>query len=414
MSRFVTAQSLAFQKLLKKYKKWTGSSELGKRFHEAVLDRPASFSKKDFYPLLAQWTEVLASVRAPFENGMTEVPNPPGTKNWIRRSNSPKFKVSLDPETSETAVRNPNNAADLQSIWNSCSSVDIDITFATSPLGCGATRAVYWVHPDNLVQIHVLLLQYTRSQRPNDSDTPPETPSSLRSSPRGSLSTNGIRPISRTDEEVGIIVCDDLRDFAERRNCETISDFEDRPGTIAEKATASIRYSSNGEAAVILGGSSSKSDERPLPIKAKFECKEIHRLFDASKPHQCNPGNDLRDFDRACTWLADHQEVQPLVQLQSRRSRFIGLKNNQTSGIWVMLDKDIMMRSVSKEILSDDKALLPMSERGKAFAKSFPHTILEVRVEGNAGSGFITALDESHLVSERFVIISRVVADVPC
>ena len=70
LSRFVGAQRLAFQKLLKKYRKWTGSSELGNRFRKEILDRRTSFSKTDFEPLLAQWTEVLASVRAPFMKGI--------------------------------------------------------------------------------------------------------------------------------------------------------------------------------------------------------------------------------------------------------------------------------------------------------------------------------------------------------
>lgn len=68
--RFVGAQSLAFQKLLKKYQKWTGSTELGKPLHSEVLGRPTSFSHRDFGLFLKQWIEVLAAVRALFSVGV--------------------------------------------------------------------------------------------------------------------------------------------------------------------------------------------------------------------------------------------------------------------------------------------------------------------------------------------------------
>ena len=410
MSRFVSAQSLAFQKLLKKYRKWTGSSELGKRFHQGVLDRPTSFSNKDFLPLLAKWTEVLASVRAPFENGPIGLPDSSNAKDQVRRSNGLEIKVVPDQKVSGTPSRPSSIAADLQSIWTSCSSVDMDTAFSTLPLNEGGRRAVYWVHPDNLVQIHVLLLQYTRSQRLNHSDAPPVTPSSSRSSPRGSLSINGIRPFPRTDEEIGVIVCDDIQNFAKRQNGETISDFVDRPGTAAEKASASIRYSSNGRAVVSLSPSpepaslSAQSDSRSPPIKAKLESKQIYKMFNASEARECDPMIDSQDFSRVCKWLGEHQEVQPLVQLQARRSRFIGLKNDQTGGVWVTLDKEVLMRSYCEEIISNGKAPLPMSESASAVAKSFPYTILEVRVEGDAGNDFIAALDDSHLVSKWTVV----------
>ncbi|EMC97196.1 hypothetical protein BAUCODRAFT_68129 [Baudoinia panamericana UAMH 10762] len=47
LARFSSAQRDGFRKLLKKYKKWTGSTQLEDRFREEVLNDPKSFTKLD-------------------------------------------------------------------------------------------------------------------------------------------------------------------------------------------------------------------------------------------------------------------------------------------------------------------------------------------------------------------------------
>ncbi|KAI1140271.1 hypothetical protein F5Y05DRAFT_311497 [Hypoxylon sp. FL0543] len=64
LSRFVNAQVIAFRKILKKYRKWTGSTTLGSRFKENVLNSPKSFTKRDFHPLRLQHQELLATLEA--------------------------------------------------------------------------------------------------------------------------------------------------------------------------------------------------------------------------------------------------------------------------------------------------------------------------------------------------------------
>ncbi|KAI0137866.1 hypothetical protein F4776DRAFT_88998 [Hypoxylon sp. NC0597] len=64
LSRFVNAQVVAFRKILKKYRKWTGSTTLGSRFKENVLSSPKSFTKRDFEPLRLQHQELLATLEA--------------------------------------------------------------------------------------------------------------------------------------------------------------------------------------------------------------------------------------------------------------------------------------------------------------------------------------------------------------
>ncbi|KAK8048743.1 hypothetical protein PG994_010473 [Apiospora phragmitis] len=64
LKRFVWAQKEALRKILKKYKKWTGSTSLGARFRDNVLSHPKSFTQRDFHPLEQQYQELLTTLRA--------------------------------------------------------------------------------------------------------------------------------------------------------------------------------------------------------------------------------------------------------------------------------------------------------------------------------------------------------------
>ncbi|KAG6019942.1 hypothetical protein E4U41_003028 [Claviceps citrina] len=64
LSRFANAQVTAFRKILKKYKKWTGSSTLSSRFNENVLGNPKSFTKRTFDYHRNRHDEILADLQA--------------------------------------------------------------------------------------------------------------------------------------------------------------------------------------------------------------------------------------------------------------------------------------------------------------------------------------------------------------
>ncbi|KAH7376129.1 hypothetical protein B0T11DRAFT_17104 [Plectosphaerella cucumerina] len=63
LSRFIKAQAEAFRKITKKYKKWTGSPNLGVRFRENVLWNPKSFVRRDFTHLQNRYEEVMRRLR---------------------------------------------------------------------------------------------------------------------------------------------------------------------------------------------------------------------------------------------------------------------------------------------------------------------------------------------------------------
>ncbi|KAK3383975.1 hypothetical protein B0T24DRAFT_71067 [Lasiosphaeria ovina] len=64
LRRFVDAQAIAFRKILKKYRKWTGSSALGARFNDTVLTHPKSFTRRNFSDLQSQLDDLLSVLRA--------------------------------------------------------------------------------------------------------------------------------------------------------------------------------------------------------------------------------------------------------------------------------------------------------------------------------------------------------------
>lgn len=63
LERFSKAQVTAFRKILKKYKKWTGSTSLHARFNEQVLGSLKSFTRRDFAPLRQRHSDILAGLR---------------------------------------------------------------------------------------------------------------------------------------------------------------------------------------------------------------------------------------------------------------------------------------------------------------------------------------------------------------
>jgi heme/copper-type cytochrome/quinol oxidase subunit 4 len=64
LNRFVKAQVVGFRKILKKYRKWTGSPTLGTRFQETVLSHPKSFTRRDFAYLQVQCDALHNTLRA--------------------------------------------------------------------------------------------------------------------------------------------------------------------------------------------------------------------------------------------------------------------------------------------------------------------------------------------------------------
>ncbi|KAI1091004.1 hypothetical protein F5B19DRAFT_503419 [Rostrohypoxylon terebratum] len=103
LSRFVNAQIIAFRKILKKYRKWTGSTTLGSRFKENILSSPKSFTRRDITPLRLQHRELLTTL---------EVASP-DFESLQAECQKQKQKASLEPNNSRrsslTQQQNPSS-----------------------------------------------------------------------------------------------------------------------------------------------------------------------------------------------------------------------------------------------------------------------------------------------------------------
>jgi SPX domain protein involved in polyphosphate accumulation len=430
LARFVGAQRLAFVKLLKKYKKWTGSSGLKTRFEDEVLRKPHNFAQQDFGPLLEQWTDVLAAVRAPFEAGLSWKADRDGD---AQQSRSPLSEVHTSRDANNASrpatefsesLDLKSSAADLDAVYKAGSDVDVDTAFATLPLGHAAGKAAYWVHSDNIVQLHILLLQHTRLRRRTRGQDSPPTPPSSRSSRTGSAHGSTGSVSLKRDDEVTTIICDDLKDFAERHNGVTVSVLETQPGHIPEEAAATIRCSSSeSEATVVVCGDhtgqekKSPSSAEKAMYKASLKRKSLDQLFPSdhteslplrsvsfgeehnsptpplqSGTRDYHPVRD--DINSVRRWLQEHRNIQPLTHLRCTRSRFVGLGNNSNKGVWASLDKNVYMKKSSPEDLKDFSKSSICACRASI---TFPYAVLEVRWEGGPRPELVKALDDTHL-----------------
>ena len=411
LSRFVGAQRLAFRKLLKKYRKWTGSPTLGSRFQEEVLNQQWSFSNCDFEPLLSQWNEILLAVRAPFNASL-------GWKDSINWRDASKKQNVLHAFTgsSPRGTKSVGNAtapatipASLRSLYRTGSSVDADTALKVCPSSETTGKAVYWIHPDHLVELHVLLLQYARLWTDKSPGKLSSNPSSSRTSRKGSVPSSPTGQYSGRGNEANAILCGDVHALV-------------WPGTSSESkngvaddlagATAIVRYSPTGEAVIVVGASlgNATSDRVETIQKAKIKRKVLRQFLDRdhslSSPWKSLVKNDKYDVSTTdkmvedCKivreWLQNHSTVLPLAHLRSMRTRFLGLGNNETRGLWITLDRNVEIRKLSLKQLDE---LENCWDQDGASIGSFPFAVLEVRCEGAGGSDLVRALDESHLVS---------------
>ncbi|KAK0701467.1 hypothetical protein B0T21DRAFT_378708 [Apiosordaria backusii] len=104
LRRFVNAQIVAFRKILKKYRKWTGSSTLGARFRDNVLSHPKSFTLCDFSHLQTRYDDLLVTLRAASPADMSGIVSPaPESTDPRDRQRSPSEETVVN-ETQPTVV----------------------------------------------------------------------------------------------------------------------------------------------------------------------------------------------------------------------------------------------------------------------------------------------------------------------
>lgn len=387
LSRFVVVQRTGFAKILKKYKRWTKDRELSHTFKDEISSRSDSLFQLDLGYLLDQYIYVLGALRSVFDGDNAAAAH---TKDVDAQLPAARISKALEHDDQ----------------------LDFDLALSTVPLGTNGHKATYWVHPDHVVEVQVLLLQHMRLH----------TKSSKLSSRRSSAHATPLRRQSSSantdryfgnEDNVGLQVLDYAEAFAIKQNASTIGSSEETKGNVGIKAAANVRFSAAAEAAIVVCTATdphtqSAGDIRIVKLKRRF----TEAFLDTSQP--LPDKQNVRFLDRTGSfddgekdsqtirqWLKEHKEISPIAGVGAKRTRFVGLHNNFSGGIWATLDRDVFMKgSLVRDLAHDDWALSASSDSTK-----FPHAILEVRREGTQAASLIQTLDRSHLVSSRIIIL---------
>ncbi|QDS76492.1 hypothetical protein FKW77_005284 [Venturia effusa] len=401
LSRFIGAQRLAFTKLLKKYKKWARSDALEIRFRTEVLDRPSSFTNVSLDESLDHWTEILQVIRA--------VRKPQSQSRSLLKATHQQRPIS--PSTSDLHRRPMSSliVGQLEKATSSASDVNFDVAFAEAPIGETGSRAIYWVHQDQLIELQVVLLQQMRLYIANVNHvTLASGPSSLSRSPaltrKNSLSRQPEGQVDR-DVDTGMIVLDNLQDYARRQTAGTVSDTEDATGKSFMQPAITARWAASDEAIVSMNGLRASGKGGPAKVRKKHLAALLNidrdftpwRSSGNSTPvdgsFYSSPDADSLTVEEARGVLAQHTEIQPLAAIFSKRTRFVGLSNTLSAGQWCALDSQI---SINK-VVRDDLVGKEWASKLANGATDFPYAVLEVRVEGLLAKSLIDTLDKSHL-----------------
>lgn len=352
LARFIGTQRTAFRKLLKKYKKWTGSTLLEDSVRREVLDDPKSFSKYDLGPLLDDYSATLHDIRALYETRAQQ--------------------GSLKKQNGQHGTTTTQLQSRLQDSLASGSRTDFDTAFATSPLGSSGSFASYFIHPENVVELQVLLLQQLRyfANRLLSSTATP-TPSSPR--------TEGGRPSQDQHTNHFSLIADNAERFLQEQTSLTVHEREHSAGSTLQMTNLCARWNSRDDALVAARtGSPTMSTYRLKP-------KHVDGFFDKSKPflprRESMQGSET-ELSTVRDVLTSDEDTKSLYSMSSNRSRFVSLSSTATSNVLATLDIDI-----SFEATDENKA-----------KSTFPFAVFQVRQEGANDTGLLGTLDGSHLL----------------
>ncbi|KAM3420682.1 hypothetical protein BST61_g3937 [Cercospora zeina] len=351
LARFIATQRTAFRKLLKKYKKWTGSAELEDRFRDDILDDPKSFTKLDLGFLLDEYSATRHSIRTLYDS---QVQYAAGGK-----------KAEAKPTSSAIAQ--------LREAVERDSKVFFDTRVATVPLGQYGTVASYFVHPETIVELQMLLLQHARFHLSRSRQNSIATP--ISSAPR----TPTLPGASPSDPDYHMLVADDLERFAKEQSSLTVDDREHAAGSCPQRAEAAVRWTSDEDALACLRSRSGNT--KSAYLKKKY----VRDFFDAktdfsTEQEEVDTTERVEELRREL--LKDN--TKPLFQYSCSRSRLIGLDDNANGVVMATLDSGITVEKAGES-----------TQAGKS---TFPFALLIVRQEGQPKSELLTVLDRSHLV----------------
>ena len=394
---------------MKKYRRWTGSRALEERFRTQVFDQNSSFSKRNFGSIFGQYTSTLEAIRkAQIKASQKRFP-----KADQRRS-SGLSKRAVNAESIDLY----RSAFSLHTACENDCALDFDTAFAIEPLGANGTRAVYWVHEDNVMHVQILLSQHTMQRRPENEPIGTMRAASSRLHSREPANDVLQKNDGRTETgNYGVVMCDDLQHFVRRQSSETVDDIERSPGKTRDRGTMTIRLCSSEDVLITVdlrqereSALSTLGHSRQF-VHGKASKKAVQSLFCLPRENPVGFA-DQKELTEISKWLSAHPQVKPLVKISCHRDRFCGINNSAKGSLWATFDQSIYFALASGERIMTDKSNLSMEMKAQQGAQRFPHAILEVQTEGNHAQALTEALDASHLVCQRPFLIQHQITTV--
>lgn len=355
LARFTSTQRTAFRKLLKKYKKWTGSVQLEERFRLEVLDDPKSFTKHDLGPLLDEYSETLHNIRTLFE-----------TKMQMSRNRTPNV---------EGPVTGSSVPARLHSSLLSGSRTEFDTALATVPLSEDGAFASFFVHPENVVELQVLLLQHLRYYLTRSRSNSVATPVSPLPRSDNPTSAQGL------NSDFFVLAADSPDRFIQEQSAVTVDQREHTAGSTAQRTKICARWNA-GDDEASLATISGQADTSTINLKQKH----LESFFDTSRPflpRRSSVPAEISKLNKIRESLSK-DKTRSLYQMSCCRSRLLGFNNTTDNILMATLDTDISFKSAQ--------------DSTDSTTSKFPFAVLQVREDGSPEPALIKTLNKSHLV----------------
>ncbi|KAK1073922.1 hypothetical protein LTR74_001479 [Friedmanniomyces endolithicus] len=358
LASFTSTQRTAFRKLLKKYKKWTGSTQLEDRFRTDVLDDPKSFVKLDLGPLLDDYSTTLQQIRSLYDARIRQ-------------------RSGEDAPESIRSASAPSVIAQLQAALDSNSKVVFDDAIATVPLGDSGTFASYFIHPENVVELQVLLLQHSRFLTPRSRSNSQMSP--ISNTPQ----SDNFGQSDTDNADYFALEADNAERFAQEQNALTITEREHRKGSTPQKAKLCIRWNNDEEARIAFQPRSSVYQHATM--RKKFVSALFSKDSTFSSKKAAVSTESEQSLAAAKRALDQDSNVKPLYLYSASRSRFVGINNTDQRYTLATLDTQATIQKVEGPSMNGSKS-------------AFPFAVLLVRQDGTVNGGLLAALDQSHLV----------------
>ena len=278
--RFCGVQRTAFRKILKKYRKWTGSTTLEQRCRNGFLEQSDAL-QPDMSGQLGRLAKLSSYITTLTQPAAT-------TSSWSRAKSK---GITLPSSVPAKIFKDVLDQSD--------SPLDLDVALDFTPLGKSAGRAVYWVHIDHLEETTILLQRYMRQ-------------------------TFSPAPFNQT-------LFDNLGRFVQEMNATPIAQLEDGEGITPAKVAMTTRWNDDD---AIVSLSDISGGARSLPKVFHIRPKDVPKILKRDVlPASC---------EEVQQYLTLHRDVKALASLSSVRSTYCGNNNNADVGQWATLDQDII------------------------------------------------------------------------